>query len=343
MPAQSKLGKETSLPIHLIDKCDFNIKIPIHGVYREGLKTSLDYFNVRDRLKVWPHPNKKGRYIYLDGNQRIDLIIDLRVLEQIHEHFNLNPEHEHSRDPAVRNEYKKRLRSIKTDPENQKLLDSFRIKANQSNVDVAIQEDLDEDDARLFVATYNRNHSKPDEAKIVSQVVDVVAQHQNKNMDMVRRMIRPEQAYINPLPPPVNPFTPAVAPENLTPLVTETPKTPEQIKEEKNLYGEWGPPPPIESRPDPLQKAYIPFGPLSLSREGHREISERILRCQARIFREEVLKTALRELEESLEESGDRIDPDGIVFEIALRAMGKHIKKEEKEQTAPRRRRRENS
>jgi hypothetical protein len=61
------------IPIDLLDPAPWNPKHPIDGEHRAGLGASLDHFGVRDDLKVWPNPESPGRYVVLNGNQRLDL------------------------------------------------------------------------------------------------------------------------------------------------------------------------------------------------------------------------------------------------------------------------------
>lgn len=312
------IDKETTLPIQQLDKCPWNSKSEIHGVYRAGLRGSLEYFKVCDRLKVWPNPESPGRYYILNGNQRIDIIIDIKHSELICEHFGLNPDDEYSPDPAVSKEFRGRMRSIKSDPENQKLIQNFHAKVMQSKIDVMVMDRLDPEDARIFVATYDRNQAKFDEAKLVNRIVDEI---QTKNQEIIKRMIRPERAYIQPLVKPVVPHTPTLAPGATDPMapgdvvtVAPQPAPPED-------YGKWGPPPPREPEPA-LKPSLIPFV-VSLTPSGHKEITETILRCSARIFREKTILAALKNLESNLE-TGD-LDQDSIIVEIALLTTNSHL------------------
>lgn len=306
------LDKEISVPIHLLDHLEENPKGSIHGIYRAGLKTSLDYFNICDRLKVWPNPTKKGRYIVLNGNQRLPLIIEKFKHDLIYEHFNLNPEDEFSSDPLVSKEFKSRLRSIFSDPENEKLLQNFQVKAMQRKVDVQVMERLDKDDAKLFAATFDRNRAKYDEAKLVNNIVDEV---RTKNQEIMRRMIRPEQAFIQPLPRTV-PNISQPSPAHSKPLENAPEKSPEPVSER------WGAPPPQEHNEKPAPAALIPWT-ISLTREGYKEITETTLRLNSRIYRENKIKESLEKLSTAL---GDRpLDSDSIIIETALLVINKHI------------------
>lgn len=80
------------LVLSLDDLCPapWNPKQPIHGQYKTGLETSLDYFGLRDTLKVWEDPENPGKYFVLDGNQRLGVLkasglesVECRVLEDL--------------------------------------------------------------------------------------------------------------------------------------------------------------------------------------------------------------------------------------------------------------------
>lgn len=78
------------IPLGLIDPAPWNPKYRIAGEARDGLKSSLDHFGVRDDLKVWPNPDEPGRYFALDGNQRLDVLreaghgsVECRILDDL--------------------------------------------------------------------------------------------------------------------------------------------------------------------------------------------------------------------------------------------------------------------
>ena len=101
--------------IDLLDPAPWNPKHSIEGENREGLAASLDHFGVRDDLKVWPNPDSPGRFIVLNGNQRLDIL---------------------------------------------------RQSGKQLTIECRILDDLDEDDARLFTASFDRNRAMYDFRKL---------------------------------------------------------------------------------------------------------------------------------------------------------------------------------
>lgn len=308
--------KEISVPLYLLDLAEDNPKGQIHGIYKSGLKASLDYFDICDRLKVWPNPKAKGRYIILNGNQRYPLIIEKKKHEILCSHFGLDPLDEYSEDPVKSKEYKTRLKSVMADPANMQLLQNFEVRAKQELVDVQVM-DLDKEDAKLFMAAFDRNRAKTDEAKIVHNIIDEV---KSKNNILINKMVRPDKGFIQVLPKSSPVHVPQVAPTLANP-VTPPPEEPKPKQQEID-FGKWGPPPsqPQESTAPPLQPL-IPFT-VSLTREGYKEITERILRCSARIFRENQIKMALTQLEESM---GDEpLETDSIIVEIALMTLNRH-------------------
>lgn len=310
--------REISVPLHLLDLMESNPKGQIHGIYKAGLKTSLDYFGICDRLKVWKNPASKGRYIIINGNQRYGLIVDKKKHEILCEHFGLNPDDEYSEDPAVAKEYKGRLKAIQNDPENEKLLQNFHVKAMQSSIDVHVM-DLDKEDAKLFAASFDRNRAKIDEAKIVNNIIDEV---KSKNKNIISKMVRPEAAYLQPLAR-TNDLVSKVSPNIAAPYEKEpvdAPADPKKTPGKPSEFGEWGDPPKNE-KVAPVQTSLIPFT-VSLTRSGYQEINGKILKLSSRIFREKTIQEALDQLSAAL---GDRaLDSDSIIVEIALLTLNRH-------------------
>jgi ParB-like chromosome segregation protein Spo0J len=77
-----------TIPLADLVEAPWNPKVPITSVYRAGLRASIDHFApkgggnpLRDDLKVWPDPEAAGRYIVLDGNQRLGLLRESGVAE----------------------------------------------------------------------------------------------------------------------------------------------------------------------------------------------------------------------------------------------------------------------
>jgi ParB-like chromosome segregation protein Spo0J len=131
-----------TLPIDALENAPWNPKSAIAREYRKGLIGSLDHFGVRDDLKVWPSPDHSGRYIVLDGNQRLDLLRESGVAE----------------------------------------------------VECRVLADLDDDDARLFTASFDRNVARYDEAKLAALAGELKA----KGAELVSMMLRPDAAIVGP-------------------------------------------------------------------------------------------------------------------------------------------------
>lgn len=299
---------ETQVPISAIEPCPWNTKRPIHGVYKSGLKVSLEYFDICDRIRIWPVPGKKGRYYALDGNQRLPLIHQIFENRYLAESLGLEVDERGDPDP-------KAVAAARDHPDNAHALKLAAARVHNTKIDVLIMSRLDKEDAILFNATFNRNHAVPDEAKVVSSAEMV----RSKNQDIIRRMVRPERALVNPLPRPEVPRRePTPSPEVLAPFV------PSDEAEEK-----YGPPPPDAApsrRPDREQpKALVPLT-LSLTHDGYKEIMSTCLKLNSRIYREKQILDALNQLDSSCVENNKHFDIDSVTVEIALLTINRHIK-----------------
>jgi hypothetical protein len=296
--------KEASVSLHFLDKFPTNVKKDIHGIYKRGLKASLEYFDLCDRLKVWPNPTRRSRYLVLNGNQRLDLIIEIRVNNLFAAHFGLSLD-ESGQLPA------RDLTQLRT--ENPDLLKKFTNQVMKTEVDVLILSRLDADDAALFNAVFDRNHATPDEAKIVAACEAVTS----KPRALIKIMARPDIAFVQPKPPPAVPFSgsnpqlPPIDPSShSTPDLSDVPDDPR-----------YGQAPPAPSRPP--QPALIPLV-LSLTPDGHKEIMSSVLRLNARLPRERKIIQALQELEQSITKRGKTFSMDDITLEIALLTISRH-------------------
>lgn len=206
--------RRETIPLALIDPAPWNPKYRIAGPARDGLKASLDHFGVRDDLKVWPNPESPGRYIALDGNQRLDVLKE----------------------------------------------------GGTASVECRILADLDDEDAKLFTASFDRNKAY---------------YHENKLGVLAASLSR--------------------TPEPLKLALLRLPAVNLPASEPK---------PEGESRlGDPIQ-ATVPML-FSLTREGFEEVRAGILKCKAKLKREERLREALGAL--------DSREIDDLTVELALR------------------------
>jgi hypothetical protein len=318
MESRLSLDKEVDIPLSLIDPAPWNAKTPISGIYRRGLKASLDHFGMRDRLKVVPHPTRKGRYYCANGNQRIDVITEHFLDEKIRAHFKLA-------DDCPESIFKQ----TKDDPDNQNAIDKLKKSLITFPVPCQVMTHLDADtplsmaDAKLFTVTFDRNPSKVDEVKqadvyreIRAEQIAKLSEDSRKAFDArLKAMVRPEL-------PVVEPKTQSIqtngdqhsfefsAPGDFKPTELEP----------------WGPNPPNSSNSNASEHA-IRFIPMvfSLSEEGYKAISESVLRSKSRVFRENTLKRALTKLEQITDLSTFDDDIDSIIVETALLLIDKRI------------------
>lgn len=222
-----------TLPLAAIDPPPWgNPKIKITGVYREGLAASLDHFGFRDTLKVWPDPRHPGRYINLDGNQRLELLKESGV----------------------------------------------------ETVECRILDDLSPDDAKLFNATFNRNHSRHDEARLA----DIAESLKGASANLVKTLLRPQAVLVRP-----QTAEPDAEPDEPAPSDPDAP---------------WGAPPADGPEP-PAPTIPVMF---ALSREGHAVLAAGLLRARARVVR-------ARRLTEALALADDESIDDDDIAETFLR------------------------
>lgn len=306
------LDIETSVPLHTLEDFPGNAKTAIHGVYRKGLQTSLEIFNICDRLKVWPIPGKKNRYYILDGHQRKPLIIQLIENRLLALHFGISLD-EYERPILLSDSGKPDTRKLqRLRNENPDVATKIHNKAMSEKIDVLVMSRLTPDMARLFNLSFDRNRAIYDEAKVVRSYEQVQI-----DPDLKKTIIRPEAAFIQPAPAPVTPFTGSQpAPELSQPLIrdpmSDVPNDPR-----------WGPPPPLPANPISPKAQLIPYT-FSLTPEGYKEVNDRTLRATARLYREKQLLQALTELESIITENGKSIHLDDITIEIALLTLNRH-------------------
>lgn len=321
---ESRLGldRECDVPFSLIDASPFNPKQPIQGVYRRGLQASLNYFGLRDRLKVWPDPHRKGRYIILDGNQRRDVIEEHILNIKIKAHFKLAddcPDAVFSR--------------VKDDDANKNAIDKLRKSLATFQVPCQVITKLDDEtpltsaDAKLFALTFNRNHSKFDEVKQADVYREIRAEQIAKLSEDSRKafesrlkaMVRPELPIVEP--PANHRAASESGTDNQPAFKFDAPGEFKPTEAEP-----WGSVPPrgngnIQSQSAP---SFVP-AVFSFTREGYEAIFASILRSKSRIFRENTLKRALEKMERITDLSTFDDDIDSIIVETALLLIDKRI------------------
>jgi hypothetical protein len=319
MESRIELDKEVSIPFSLIDTSPFNPKQVISGVYRRGLQESLRYFGLRDRLKVWPDPHRKGRYIILDGNQRRDVIEEHLLNIKIKAHFKLADDCP----DAVFNR-------VKEDDANKNAIDKLRKSLATFQVPCQVITKLDDEttltsaDAKLFALTFNRNHSKFDEVKQADVYREIRAEQISKLSEDSRKafeqrlkaMVRPELPVVEPKAQSRNGSS-----EAQPAFEFAAPGTFEPTQESP-----WGPNPPAQQNQPGSQPRPAQFVPLvfSLTVEGYTKITNTILRSKSRIFRENTLQNALETLEKMLPDDLDS-QIDSLIVETALMLIDKRI------------------
>ena len=322
MESRISLDQEIDIPYSLIDPAEWNPKTPVHGVYRTGLRDSLNWFGIRSRLKVTPHFETKGRYISIDGNQRLDVIGEHLLNMKIRDYFKL----EDSISDTT-------FRKLVDDPQNTVVIAKLRKSLPKCMIPCQVITKLDEhtkfskSDAKLFAATFNRNAARYDEIKqadiyreiVNERIVGQAADRQRIIESHIKSMVRPELPIVQPVNPAIN--------------TTESQKSFQFDQPGKFTPTEsqpWGREPPapdtISTQASSSAAQFIPLV-FSLTREGYAEITDSILRSKSRIFRENRLKEALEKLEKF--NPGDLDSKiDAIIAETALLTIDKHIEKE---------------
>lgn len=323
MESRLSLDKEIDIPLSLIDPAPWQPKEVISGIYRRGLNESLDYFGIRDRLKLCPHPKLKGRYILLDGHQRIDVISEHILNLKIREHFALD---DSTSDAA--------FSRVKQSPDNQKEIDKLRRTLPVTMIPCQVisqlnfHESLSITDAKLFTLTFNRNQSKHNEVKtsevyreIVTERLKSISEDRRKMIEgRLKSMVRPELPLVVPPAKPKEsdnehssknqPEFQFAQPGMFTPTSDEP----------------WGATPPAPVRSSTSSHQFVPMV-FSLTSEGYKDISNSILRSRSRVFREAKLKQALEKLELICNAQTSSLDDaiDSVLVETALLLLNKRI------------------
>lgn len=339
-----ELDQETDLPLGLLYKHSQNPKKDIHGIYRNGLKLSIeewgdDNLALDDRLKVFPDPSTPGKYVIINGNQRFDVLVEMHRDRLVKQHFNLSSDCKHSE-----------ITKIINNSENADKLRQIHSEIMQIKVPVQIKtlrsksEKFTQNDAKSYVMTYDRNHAQFDEGK-QALLYRELASASERAKYFLDHVARPERAFVVP-----------TRPNAEQPQLTSSSGLPEhQINQEgEDYFDEFGPI-PQENLNDAQSKASLEHGDaqssegledskelqsfknqnqtlipmvFSFTAEGFKEIDERILRLKARMFREKRLISALERLEKIIQSGQNPLQEmplNDIVCEVALRVLDAHI------------------
>ena len=208
------LDKETEVSFSSLDLADFNPKSNIHGIYKRGLKENITHWGggtltLDDRLKVWPNPSTPGRYTIINGNQRYTCFYELKKEELIRKYFGLDA-----------NCKQGEIQKIIDNPEAANTLQSIHNEIMNTLIPVQIKTQLSKDqkftlkDAKLYTATYDRNHASFDESKqtLLAKELEETA---NMARDLLDRIARPQRALVLPtLPKPGETVHPNTQPES---------------------------------------------------------------------------------------------------------------------------------
>lgn len=306
---------EEDIPLRLLDPAPWNPKPAISGPYRRGLATSLGEFTLRSRLLVWADRRRAGRFITLDGNQRLDVVAEMAEdhlvsLEAARRFL------EGGGDPAdpvndpTTKAGRKRLGLLFEELRADAAFSaSCRSRAHDLPIPCRVL-GLSPDDAKLFTAAYDRNRSKYDEAKLVD-LVDGIAGRQRALID---RLVRP----VRPFVPPPAIAAPAPAPEVAPPAPvlasTETGSTPTLDADGDDMP--WGPPPAPEPTPtqgitrDAAPREQLIPTVFSFLPEFDRELKDGLLGVSSRLLRNQRVKQAV--------EAWTGADPNADLSEAAL-------------------------
>lgn len=327
---------ETQLPWHCLDPSPWNSKKPIHGKYRKGVRASIDYFEMSDRLKVWPNPREPGRYYVLNGNQRLEILMEREIERLAVLKFGLQV------DEATQRPDLAKFREAMDHPDHVKEVQSIRSQAAELMVDVQVMERLDREDAVLFTLMYDRNHAITDEARLVT-VAD--RELPNRPRRLIDTLLRPDRAFVNPV---VTPKSLPGGPPEQSPKREESaefakyPELPKSENPEKSAKSDetpdfvpteekpWGDPPPsreIPSNPSTNTNYSLIPRMFSLSPEAIKELDDGLLRTRARGIRQVRLLAAVKQLDEVLAEidQTDESNFDDPIIELALLVMNRNM------------------
>jgi hypothetical protein len=323
MENRVSLDKEVDVPIGLIDPAPWNPKVDISGVYERGLGESIYEFGVRDRMKIWPNPKLLGRFICLNGNQRIGLIKRELLNQQLKLALKLD---ENCSEPD--------FEAAKADPKNAAKVRKVERDIPKWPVPVQIMSKLDKDtplsenDAKLFTLSFDRNHARYDDVKLSEGFREVLAERLRVQGETTRKII---ESKMKAMVRPELPFNP---PKQADPAAQSNFQFAEPGEFQPTEAEPWGPSPPESSAtPAPAtDKSGKPIEQLipmvfSITVDGYKEINDLIMRSKSRVFREHKLKSALEKLSKLTPDNfSDKLD--SIIVELALLLTNKHIEAE---------------
>ncbi len=220
------------VPFHALDPAPFNPKKKIVGKYKRGLATSFHVFKVSDTFKVWPNPKVIGRFYIIDGNQRFDVLreeVEDFLISREAARIELGnlpgPGETLITVPEVIKRMKATYQAVFADPAQ---MAEIRSQVGAVVVECRVKPHLSPDEAKLFTASFNRNHAAFDEF-LLADLMDSLTVPD----DIIKRLARPDRPFVAP----VQQMLPATVfhnPDLANPEVT-------QATEDEP----WGPPPAI--------------------------------------------------------------------------------------------------
>lgn len=309
------------LPLHALDPAPWNPKDKIHGQYRKSLTKSLETFSLRDDLKVWENPRNRGRYFVLNGNQRLDILCETSIrkqesieLDRIETELGIA-----TVDPENQSEIKKlKTKAVEIYESNENLKSQVRSRAMNETIECRVLTNLDPDDAKLFTATFDRNHAVYNEHKL-ADLAEEIESRRTKTQEMINLLLRPNRPFISPLQLPVGTLNRTQAEKDKAEFDSKVATAAANVSEEKP----WGDPPPSPPQTIGLQVAKSGPPPqlipvmFSLTPDGYERLTTGVIKSKSRAFRESQLLTAIERLAEF-----DPDEPsDDVVVEIALRVI----------------------
>lgn len=314
------LDQEKNIPFGCLVPCPFNPKPTISGVYRAGLASSLGVFGLRDRLKVWPVPGGKNAYMVLNGNQRLDVLRETEMRRLFIEKCGVE---------NIQDMKQLEVDGLMESPDFGGVVRECRKALHSLPIPCQVITRLDadspftEDDAKLFVASWDRNRATYDEVGL-SALAEAL--RESRGDKLVSRLLRPERV-IAPPPPRSEALDAATAPAPAAKPDAPPPGEPDEDEDEHShldVDNPWGPPPPVEGVParESAPEALVPLT-FSVTRDGYHHITSTILKINARLYRERKLREALDRLLSLLPEGAGR--PDDVVVETALMILEANI------------------
>ena len=309
------------VPLHALDAAPWNPKDKIHGQYRKSLTKSLETFSIRDDLKVWENPRNRGRYFVLNGNQRLDILCEHSLrkqesveLERIEKELGIG-----SIDRENAAEIKKiKTKAVEIYEADEALKSQVRSRSMNESVECRVLVNLDPDEAKLFTATFDRNHANFNESKLADLAEEIEARRK-ATQETIKLLLRPNRPFISPLALPMGTLNRTQAEKDKAEFEAKVSTAAANVSADKP-WGDPPPPPPatiglqVPKSGPPPQLIPVMF---SLTPEGYERLTTGIIKSKSRAFRESQLLLAIERLAEF-----DPDEPtDDVVVEIALRVI----------------------